>query len=48
MDKAARETPGQLGSTASCIINGISPEVVGVGLRLWRVGVGEGGGPVSQ
>lgn len=25
MDKLGRETPGQVGSTASCIINGVSP-----------------------
>lgn len=25
MDKPGRETPGQVGSTASCIINDVSP-----------------------
>lgn len=34
MDKPGRETPGQVGSTASCIINGVSP----AGDRVGRVG----------
>lgn len=46
MDKPGRETLGQVGSTASCIINGVSPagDRVGRGgsegpARGWRLSV---------